>query len=105
MASYFIKIDTYWQNSKSYFVGPFSTKADAEAWHQQDVPNNANVWYSTSLCGGNIADAWCIYPGPLSKTAARKRGLNDNNLLDPQVKPIAKALDVAVRELREESHE
>lgn len=101
MASYFIEVDTYWQNSTSYFVGPFESKADAEAWHQQDVPSTANVWYSTSTCGGDIRDAWRIYPAPLSKTDARKRGLDDNHEIATRVKPTARALSAAVAELKE----
>jgi hypothetical protein len=31
MASYFIRIDTYWQNSPDRFVGPFKNRKDAEA--------------------------------------------------------------------------
>lgn len=101
MATYYIEVDTYWQNSTSYFVGPFDSKAEAEAWYQQDVPDNANVWYSTSLCGGNIADAWRIYPAPLTKTEARKRGLDDNYEIAPRVRPTARALSNAAAELRE----
>ena len=101
MAQYFIEVDTYWQNSTSYFVGPFNTRAEAEAWHQQEVPNDANVWYSNSACGGNIRDAWRIYATPLSKTEAKRHGLDDNHEISPRVRPTARALDAAVRELKE----
>lgn len=100
-AQYFIEVDTYWQNSTSYFVGPFESKADADAWVQQDVPNNANVWYSTSTCGGDIRSAWRVYPAPLSKTEARKRGLDDSHEIAPRVELSANALSDAVAELRE----
>lgn len=105
MATYFIEVDTYWQNSASYFVGPFATKAEAEAWHQQDAGSDANVWYSTSLCGGDIRDAWRVYPEPLSKTAAVRRGMHADyerdNVISPIVKPHADDLDRAARALRE----
>lgn len=100
-AQYFIEVDTYWQSSTSYFVGPFDSKADAEAWYQQDEPLGANVWLSTSLCGGDIRSAWRIYPAPLSKTEARKRGLDDNHEISPNVELSARALSDAVAELRE----
>jgi hypothetical protein len=107
-AQYFIEVDTYWQNSKSYFVGPFETREQAEAWYQQDEPQGANVWLSTSLCGGDIRDAWRIFPAPLSKTEARKHGLRSwsmhdetDNVIDPSVELSAIALSDAVRELRE----
>lgn len=101
MATYFIEVDTYWENSTSYFVGPFYSKAEAEAWHQQEIAN-ANVWYSTSSCGGDIRDAWRIYCAPLTKTEARKHGLDDNHEIAPRVKPTARALANAARQLREE---
>jgi hypothetical protein len=100
-AQYFIEVDTYWQNSASYFVGPFDSRDAAETWHQQDEPQGANVWYSTSTCGGDIRSAWRIYPAPLSKTEARKRGLNDNNEISANVELSARALSDAVAELRE----
>ncbi len=105
-AQYFIEVDTYWQNSMSYFVGPFASKDAAREWHQNDdwTPED-NVWYSTSTCGGDIREAWRIYPEPLSKTAARKRGLRSyrdgddrNTVISPNVKPQAGALSDAALE-------
>ena len=101
-AQYYIEVDTYWQNSTSYFVGPFESKAAAEAWHQQDMPSDANVWYSTSTCDGDIRDAWRIYPAPLTKTDAKRNGLDDNREISPKVKPTARALDRVVAALRED---
>lgn len=97
-AQYFIEVDTYWQNSASYFVGPFESREAAEAWHQQDVPSDANVWYSTSTCGGDIRDAWRIYPAPLTKTEAKRRGMDDDHEISPRVKPIARRLSAATQE-------
>jgi hypothetical protein len=104
-AQYFIEVDTYWQNSTSYFVGPFASKDAARAWHQNDDWTAAdNVWYATSNCGGDIREAWRIYPEPLSKTGARKRGLrrysdgdDRDTVISPTVKPQAGALSDAVR--------
>lgn len=100
-AQYFIEVDTYWQNSTSYFVGPFESRSSAEAWYQEEVPTNANVWYSTSQCGGDIRSAWRIYPAPLTKTEARKRGMDDNHEIAPSVRPTARALSDVVAALRE----
>ena len=108
MATYFIEVGGYWQNSKSWFVGPFESKAEAEAWHQQDAGADANVWYSDSLCGGDIRTAWRIYPAPLSKTAATRRGLRVAwsergypNVISPSVAPHAAALDEAASAAQE----
>lgn len=104
MATYYIEVDTYWQNSRSHFVGPFDSKAEAASWHQNDdwTPHD-NVWYSTSQCGGDIRDAWRIYPTPLSKTEARRHGMRRyedrdemDNTISPRTRPSALALDAAV---------
>ncbi len=102
-AQYFIEVDTYWQNSVSYFVGPFATRAEAEAWHQQDIAD-ANVWYSDSTCGGDIRDAWRIYPAPLTKTEAKRRGLDNDHEIAPSVKPSAAALARVTQMLREDRY-
>lgn len=91
--TYYIEVDTYWQNAPSYFVGPFDNREAAEAWHA-GTPDNANVWLSTSFCGGDIKSAWRIYPNALSKTNARKRGMRDDfengyNVLPPSTQPTA----------------
>lgn len=107
MATYFIEVDTYWQNSPSYFVGPFNSKAEAEAWFSGDDWTPAdNIWMSGSNCGGDIRDAWRIYPAPLSKTAARQRGMRRwsdgderENVISPTTRPSAAALAAAVESL------
>ena len=99
-ATYYIEVDTYWQHSTSYFVGPFDSREAALAWFQNDdwTPED-NVWLSTSTCGGDIREAWRIYPAPLSKTEARKHGLRryadgdaSDTSLPPHIKPQARAL-------------
>lgn len=103
MATYYIEVDTYWQNSKSHFVGPFASREAAEAWYSELTPTD-NVWLATSTCGGDIRSAWRIYPTPLSKTAARRRGMRCyadgdemDNTISPETRPNARALDAAVR--------
>jgi hypothetical protein len=106
MATYYIEIDTYWQNSKSHFVGPFETREQAEAWHQNDDWTPAdNTWLSTSQCGGDIRTAWRICPKALSETEARKHGMRryedrdeTDNTISPSTRPSAPALDAAVSE-------
>ena len=108
MATYYIEIDSYWQNSKAWFVGPFEDKQAAQAWHEQDAGADANVWRSDSLCGGDIRTAWRIYPAPLSKTEATRRGLRAAwsergypNVINPSVAPHAAALDDAASAAQE----
>lgn len=100
-ATYYIEVDTYWQNSTSYFVGPFPTRESAEAWHQQPEPQGSNVWYATSLCGGDIKTAWRIFPDARTATEAKARGMDRDLVIDPSVALSASALSDAVAELRE----
>ena len=76
MSSYFVEVDTYWQNSRSQFVGPFQTNAAATEW-VESIPDDWNVWFATSTCGGDIRSAWRVYPTPLTKTDAHKRGMRN----------------------------
>jgi len=106
MSTYYIEVDTYWQNSKSYFVGSFDSRQNAEAWIEQSVNDpSTNVWLSTSQCGGDIRDAWRVYPDVLSKTEAKRRGMQDSgerdNTLAPSTAPTARNLSNVVRWLHE----
>ena len=101
-ATYYVEVDTYWQNSASYFVGPFETSDQAEQWiNATNGAKDANVWRSDSHCGGDIKSAWRVY-APVSATTAKRRGLRINrNDLPISTKCTAKALDRAVRECNE----
>ena len=100
-ATYYIEVDTYWENAPSYYVGPFDSRAAADAWASQ--PSD-NVWRSDSMCGGDIRDAWRVYPNALSATQARRtRTMNtgdNDNTISPTTALQANALSPAVRWLR-----
>lgn len=107
--TFYIEVDTYWQNSKSFFVGPFVTRAAAEAWIEQPVSDpTPNVWLSTSLCGGDIRAAWRVYPKALGATEAKRHGMRTEiseagycNVIAPTTEPTAAALAAAAADLRE----
>lgn len=104
-ATYYIEVDTYWQNSPSFFVGPFASKEDATAYVNQD---SDNVWLSTSQCGGDIRSAWRVYVKPLSKTEARAHGMRryedrdeQDNAISPRTRLTARALSAATQTERD----
>lgn len=75
--SYFIRIDTYWQNSPDYFVGPFDSKE--AAWAAIDgIRTEDNVWLSTSTCGGDIRTAVRVFPAILTATEAKRSGMRND---------------------------
>lgn len=73
---YFVRVDTYWQNSADYFVGPFDSRAAAQAAIDA-IPTSANAWLASSSCGGDIRDAVRVYDTILTATEARARGMNE----------------------------
>lgn len=76
-AQYFIRIDTYWQHSPDYFVGPFATRAAAQEAIDA-IQRENNVWLSTDLCGGDIRTAIRVYPAILTATEAKRSGMRND---------------------------
>lgn len=76
-AQYFVRIDTYWQNSKDNFVGPFDSREAAQA-AIDGIQTEDNVWLSTSTCGGDIRSAVRVYPTILTATEAKRMGMRDD---------------------------
>lgn len=73
-ARYYIRVDTYWQNSPDYFVGPFDSR-DAAQQAIEAIPENANVWLSINSCSGDLKAAVRLYPSILTATEAKRGGM------------------------------
>lgn len=76
-AQYFIRVDTYWQNSPDYFVGPFDSREAAQA-AIDNIQTEDNVWLSTSTCGGDIRSAVRVFPAILTASEAKRGGMRDD---------------------------
>lgn len=80
MATYFIRIGTYWQNSPDRFVGPFDSReaAQAEIDRATGADNSRVV-----LAGQSASDVKTAIRchGILSKTEAKRAGMTDRNTL------------------------
>ena len=74
-AAYYIRIDTYWQNSPDRYVGPFETKDEAQAEIDRALSADNNVWNARNHVGGNIKYAIRVYPDILSATEAKRMGM------------------------------
>lgn len=74
---YFIRIDTYWQNSTDNFVGPFESRDAAQA-AIDNIKIEDNVWLSTSTCGGDIRSAFRVYPAILTASEAKRMGMRND---------------------------
>lgn len=80
MATYFIRIDTYWQNSPDRFVGPFDSREAAQA----EIDRATGAENSSVVLAGQSASNIKIgirCHGILSKTEAKRAGMADCNTL------------------------
>ena len=48
-ATYYIRIDTYWQNSADSFVGPFASRDEAQAEIESAMDDARSAWPITWL--------------------------------------------------------
>lgn len=75
-ATYYVRVDTFWQNSADRFVGPFKSRPAAEAAIREAnaAPGGEVVVMGTSP--RNIKRAIRIW-GVLTKTEAERAGMRD----------------------------
>lgn len=81
MATFFVRIDTYWAGSHDRFVGPFNSRQDANA------AINAAVWAEGSLVtpSGKMAKnakSGIRVHGIVSKSEAKRLGFKGNALTE-----------------------
>ena len=86
-AQYFIRIDTYWQNSKDNFVGPFDSRNEAQS-AIDNIQTEDNVWLSTSTCGGDIRSAVRVYPTILTASEAKRMGMRNDYSSNHNAVPV-----------------
>jgi len=100
-ATYFIRIDTYWQNSPDRFVGPFESREAGQAAIDAafEIENN-NVWMAGNNCG-DVRYGIRVYPDILTKTEARKAGMKHYNYGDHSSNIIGTTIPGNTSELHE----
>lgn len=72
MATFYVEVDTYYQNAESFFVGPFATRAGCAAWCE-GRDDTLTLWPNEAPA--NIFHAHRIIRACISATAARARGM------------------------------
>lgn len=80
MATYFIRIDTYWQNSADRFVGPFDSREAAEVAIDAATSANKSMVVRQGQSARNIKTGIRVH-GVLSKTEAKRAGMTERNVL------------------------
>ena len=75
MATYFVKVNTYWQNSADAFVGPFANKQAAQAAIESAAQSD-NVCKSGQSCD-DVKNIVRVYL-PMSAPAAKRAGLRED---------------------------
>jgi hypothetical protein len=71
-ATYYIRIDTYWQNSPDEFVGPFSSREEAQ--REIDAAVAEGKVCMASHMAADLRNGIRVH-GILSKTAAQRSGM------------------------------
>jgi hypothetical protein len=79
MTKYYVHIDTFWNNSPDYFVGPFASEKDALTAAKIAIDDNkSNVTSSLTSSIASIADAIRVY-GACTESHAIKQGMINNH--------------------------
>ena len=78
-AKYYIRIDTYWQNSRDTFFGPYSSRAAAEAALRASGAGRSDLGQSARDIKNQTR---CL--GILNTTKARQAGMNERNVIPAQ---------------------
>lgn len=76
MATYYVRIDTYWQNSPDRFVGPFQTHQDAENAIAEALDASDSKVCTSNQFASDVKHGIRVH-GVMSATAARKAGMKD----------------------------
>lgn len=78
---YFVRFDSYWQNSPDYFAGPFDSKADAEAEIVRAESAPGSMIVRSHQTASNVRDGIRVH-GVMSYTSARRAGMRDESYGD-----------------------
>lgn len=74
MATYYIRIDTYWQNSPDEFVGPFASREEAQTEIDAALDEDGSKVCMSSYSARDVRYGIRVY-GILSKTEAQRQGM------------------------------
>src|SRR5260221_1960407 len=74
-ASYYIRIDTYWQNSPNRFVGPFATREEAEAEVERALAASGSLVARAENHSPNVRRGILVFPDILTRSEAVRTGL------------------------------
>ncbi len=80
MATYYIRTDTFWQNSPDTGEGPFDTRKEAQEWINEKTSGPEN-YVLAGQSPANIKTAKRIF-GVYSKSEARRLGMRSLALGD-----------------------
>lgn len=80
MATYYVRTDTFWQNSPDNWEGPFDSKREAQEWIDEKLSSDED-YVMSGTSPRNIRDAKRIF-GVYSKSEARRMGMRSLALGD-----------------------
>lgn len=100
---YYVNIDTLWANSPEWFVGPFNTRADAEAEIERAINAPDSKVQLHTKAALDVRDGIRVW-GIMPKSAARRAGMRESgwrkaNLISKTIPLSRSALRAVVEEL------
>lgn len=75
-ATYFIRVDSYWQNSPDYFVGPFESKELAQAEINRATTDPDSLAILSQHLASDVKNGVRVH-AVINKTKAREMGMRD----------------------------
>ena len=77
LASYYVRIDSYWQNSGDFFVGPFANRDEAQTEIDRAVSDPESLVVPANQMAQDIEHGVRVH-SILTKTQAKQAGLHES---------------------------
>ena len=86
MATYFVRINSYWQNSADYFVGPFGSRNEADSAIEKAVSAPRSLVCKSGQMSSDVKNGIRVFQ-PVSKTDAQRAGMREDFMNNRNVLP------------------
>lgn len=96
--AYYIRLDTFWQGSPDRWVGPFSSRAEAEAEIARVADEPESLIALPGRAAADVRHGIRVY-GVFSRSAAQRESLRDYSLGDERSNLLGKRLPATTDEL------
>lgn len=99
-ATYYVRIDTLWQNSPDWWVGPFASEGEAQAEIDRALNDQKSACVMAGRLAGDVKHAIRIF-GIVPKSQAIRKGLKAYSLGDNYNNTLGKFIPLSTDDLAE----